>query len=65
MNSFPSLSCHSDGESIQSLYCNGSMLGDIDEVGMTEVDGTVEIVGCEDWPFASELGFDEIVGTAE
>ena len=41
------------------------MLGGIDEVGMTEVDGTVEIVGWEDWPFASELGFDEIVGSAE
>ena len=41
------------------------MLGEIDEVGTNEVDGPVEIVGCEDCPSASELGFDEIVGPAE
>ena len=32
---------------------------------MTEVDGTVEIVGCEDCASAAELGFDEILGPAE
>ena len=65
LNSDPSLSYHPNGESRQSWYSEGSILGEIDEVGMTEVDGTVEIVGCEDCASAAELGFDDILGPAE
>ena len=65
LNSFPSLSSHPTGELRHSLYSEGSMLGDIDEVGMTEVDGPIEIVGCEDSASAAELGLVEIVGLAE
>lgn len=60
MNAGPSLSYHPDGESRQSWYSEGSILGELDEV-----DGTIEIVGCEDCASAAELGFDDILGPAE